>query len=234
MNDVTPESGIVCGDELPEYANVWRVTDGAGHEVGEWRDRLERQTRDGRALLVRTQQSLRHDGARHDHLDEVDARTLAPLRARWIEGDATRVDIRWEGRRLSGRHWMVVPGSGGELALPLEVALELPAPAFDWHLWGVLIAGFPLADGYSASFVARSGGSSGAMDELLRRFSLRVIGRERVAGCDCWVVEVDAAVPWTFWIATTRRPRPVIQLRIDRVAGPHSPLAPANIRWYVP
>jgi hypothetical protein len=240
LEDVTPADGIVRGDELPEYTNVWRVTDGTGQPIGQWHDRLERRAVDAdgrslpRPLIVRTQRSLRLDGTHHDHLDEVDAHTLAPLRAHWREGESTRVDIRWQGRRFTGRHWLVVPGSGGQLGLPLEVSVELPAPAFDWHLWGVLVAGFPLADGYRASFLARSGGSSGAMEELLRRFSLQVIGRERAAGIDCWVVLVDAGVPWTFWIATTRQPRPVVQLRIDRAAGPGTPDEPANVRWYIP
>jgi len=32
-------------------------------------------------------------------------------------------------------------------------------------------------------------------------------------------VRVDAATPWTFWISTTRRPVPVVQLKIETPEG---------------
>lgn len=228
MNDITPEDGLVDGSSIPDYTNVWRMTrvlGGVEEQIGVWHDRVDHETRDGERLLVRRQTSEhRQDGTRHQHLDELNAVTLAPRRVQWVQDDVTRVDLRWQGRRFAGRHWMVVPGS--DEGLPLEVSVELPRPAFDWHAWGLLIAGFPLADGYAAGFLARAGGSTGSMTELVRRFALRVVGRDRAADIDCFVVDVDAGVPWRFWISTTREPRPVVQLSIEP--------APGVTQWWKP
>ncbi|MCU1277927.1 MAG: hypothetical protein JWM53_1473 [bacterium] len=222
MDEINPDSGVVDGRAIPEYENVWRMTEivdgGVERAIGVWRDRVEHVVRDGQRLLVRTQSSEhRRDGSRHEHLDEMEAATLAPRRVRWVWDDVTRLDVAWQGRRFVGRHWMVVPGS--DEGLPLELDVTLPRAAFDWHLWGVLIAGFPLADGYVARFVARAGNSTGSMQDLLRRFELHVVGRERVGDTDCFVVDVAAGVPWRFWISTTRRPRPVVQLSIAPSPG---------------
>lgn len=232
MNDITPgitpEDGIVDGRIIPAYTNLWRMTriiDGVEEEIGIWRDRVDYEVRDGERRLMRWQHSEnRLDNTRHEHLDEMDAVTLAPRRVQWVQDDVTRVDLRWQGRCFAGRHWMVVPGS--DEGLPLEVSVELPRPAFDWHLWGILIAGFPLAEGYAASFLGRGGGSLGAMSDLLRRITLRVVGRERAADIDCFVVDVEAGVPWRFWISVTRQPRPVVQLAIEA--------SPGITRWWKP
>jgi hypothetical protein len=48
-------------------------------------------------------------------------------------------------------------------------------------------------------------------------------GHEKV---ECFVVRIDAGEPWTFWISTTRRPVPVVQLKIEAEGG--------LIRWWKP
>jgi hypothetical protein len=86
----------------------------------------------------------------------------------------------------------------------------------------VLVSSFPLADGYAAAFLAHA--TSDAEAPLLRRFELEVTGRETVdlgkrGKVECYVVRVDAATPWTFWISTSRRPAPVLQLKIESADG---------------
>jgi hypothetical protein len=59
---------------------------------------------------------------------------------------------------------------------------------------------------------------------LLRRITLEVSGRETIdlgerGKVECYVVRVDAGTPWTFWISRTRRPVPVVQLKIESRDG---------------
>jgi len=80
----------------------------------------------------------------------------------------------------------------------------------------------PFADGYEAAFLAHT--TSDAEAPLLRRFAFRVVARETIdlgdrGKVDCHVVRVDAATPWTFWISTTRRPAPVLKLKIEARDG---------------
>jgi len=217
---------------IPSYTNTWRVTnvgpDGAEELLGNWEDRVEYEDRAGRRVLRRIQRSIRTTGAVGTHLDEVDAKTLFPLRVTQTYEGWPSVDLSYEGNRMTGQDVWRPVGAGEDVPLLVKVSLEFPEPTFEWHLWGVLLSSFPLADGFSARFVAHSAGDPDA--SRLRMIQFHVTGRETVSSgaagpVECYVVEVDDSEAWTLWISTTRRPRPVLQLKI---IGRH------GTRWFKP
>ena len=220
-----PGSPGVDASAIPEYTNLFEVVearpDGTERIAGTWDDRVEIVKRDGRTVLRRIQNSRTQAGT-SAHLDEVDQKTLQPLRAQYSSNGAVVSDASWDGPRLSARDITTLAGSSSAERLPVTMSVEFPKPVFDWHLWGVLVSSFPLADGYQAAFVAHT--TSDADAPLLRRITVDVTGRETIdlgerGKVECYVVKVDAGTPWTFWISRTRRPVPVVQLRIEARDG---------------
>lgn len=227
-----PAAPGVDASAIPEYTNLFEMVDvqpdGSERFVGTWEDRVEIVQRDGRSVLRRIQ-TARTSKSTSAHLDEVDRRTLEPIRARYESNGTVLSDATWAGPRLVARDITTPAGMPGAEPIPVSLTVEFPKPVFDWHLWGVLLSSFPLADGYQAAFLAHPTADSDA--PLLRRISLRVVGRETVdlgerGSVECYLVSVDAGAPWTFWISTTRRPVPVAQLKIEYPGG--------VIRWWRP
>ncbi len=220
-----PGAPGVDASAIPEYTNLFEVVevqpDGTERLVGTWDDRVEIVKRDGRNVLRRTQNSKTATGT-SAHLDEVDQKTLQPLRARYESNGTVVSDAIWDGRRLTARDITTPAGLPATERLPVTMSVEFPKPVFDWHLWGVLLSSFPLDDGYEAAFLAHTTSDSEA--PLLRRITFRVTGRETIdlgdrGKVECHVVQVDAGTPWTFWISKTRRPVPVLQLKIESRDG---------------
>ena len=221
-----PGSPGVDASAIAPYSNLFEVfevkPDGTERRVGTWDDRVEIVKRDGRVVLRRIQNSKTATGT-SAHLDEVDQRTLQPIRARYESNGAIVSDATWDGPRLTARDITTPAGPPASTErIPVTLKVEFPKPVFDWHLWGVLLSSFPLADGYEAAFLAHT--TSDAEAPLLRKFSFRVVARETIdlgerGRVECYVVRVDALTPWTFWISTTRRPVPVVQLKIETPEG---------------
>jgi hypothetical protein len=220
-----PGAPGVDASVIAPYTNSFEVfeaqADGTEKLVGTWDDRVEVEKRDGRSVLRRIQHSKTANGT-SAHLDEVDQKTLQPIRARYEANGTVMSDASWEGRKLTARDITTPAGLPATERIPVTLSVEFPKPVFDWHLWGVLLSSFPLADGYEAAFLAHTTSDSEA--PLLRRFALKVAGRETVdlgqrGKVDCYVVRVEAATPWTFWISTTRKPAPVLKLKIESRDG---------------
>jgi hypothetical protein len=220
-----PGAPGVDASAIVPYTNLFEVfetqPDGTERRVGTWDDRVELETRGGREVLRRIQNSKTEKGT-SVHLDEVDRRTLQPIRARYESNGTVVSDATWDGRRLTARDIITPLGLPASERMPVTLTVEFPRPVFDWHLWGVLLSSFPLADGYEAAFLAHT--TSDAEAPLVRRFTLKVVGRETVdlgprGSVECYVVRVEAGTPWTFWISTTRRPVPVVQLKIEARDG---------------
>src|SRR5262245_42830595 len=220
-----PGAPGVDASMIAPYTNSFEVfearPDGTERLVGTWDDQVEIEMRNGRSVLRRIQKSRTATGT-SGHLDEVDQKTLQPIRARYEANGTVMSDASWEGRKLTARDITTPAGLPASERIPVTLSVEFPKPVFDWHLWGVLLSSFPLADGYEAAFIAHTTSDSEA--PLLRRFTFRVAGRETVdlgerGKVECYVVQVDAATPWTFWISTTRKPAPVLKLKIESKEG---------------
>jgi uncharacterized protein (TIGR02246 family) len=105
---VRPGDGTVLGSRIPEYASGWRVErvnpEGAAVELSVWADTVRVGERDGRETLVRVQHIHPRQGPASVLVNEVDRETLAPIRTTAARGGGEPfVDLRFDGRRVSGR-----------------------------------------------------------------------------------------------------------------------------------
>lgn len=232
---VTPGDGTVDGNRIPAYDNVLQMSveasDGTERMTGRWEDQVQLVQIEGKAALRRIQHVRYTNGRGESHIDEADRKTLRQFRTSIREEgspDAT-TEIRYAGARISGERPFNIGGEGDQYRMKGVFTLEFPKPVFDWHLWGILIAGFPLKEGYAAKFLAYA--STSQSDALLRWYSLSVEGREMVPGgrkgpVECWIVRVEAEVSQTIWIAVNKDVAPVQQMRME---GPDG-----NILWWRP
>ena len=232
IEDVRPGDGIVDGTRIRPYTNRWgyyRVdADGTRHRLGEWRDELQVTEIGGRTVIHRVQEVPAPGGRVRKMLNIVDRDTLAPIRTTFeLVGDPPYLDVEFDSAGFRGVRRL--QPEGADALLPARIEVSLDRPVFDWSLWGVLIAGFPLREGYEASFTAFGPAPRG---RLLIEVSFRVTGREAIElgggrTVDCWVVALRELAPWTLWIATDRGLPPVVQIDIEVGDGAH-------LRWEPP
>ncbi len=188
---VRPGDGVVSGSHLEPYESAWDYShqnaEGVIEEIGTWTDRLEVVVEGDERRLVRTQ---RFPGASAYQVltNVVNQEDLAP-RSFTIANDAgiplQKVEFTSSGLEVN------MAGQPSSIHLPLQ------GPVFDWFLYGILAAGFPLAEGYEARFAS----INGQLQPTER--TIRVVGREAIrdqAGNaqPCWVVEMGEGL--TFWI----------------------------------
>lgn len=224
---VTPVDGIVAGTQIPEYTNTWEMTavqpDGTIVDRGVWHDTMSSSTINGRDVLKRVQlihyrgqkTTIQEDEFYRDNLQHIHLRIHN-------DKEEPHTEIMYTEKRIFGKKIFRVDGLAEMDQLPLAFSFELIKPVFDWHLWGILVSGFPLQSGYQARFLAHESYSYYPGD--FRWFTLRVTGQETIDGgkwgmIDCYTVDVQAEVIWKLWIAVDKKIAPVQQIRIDDKDG---------------
>ena len=223
---VKPGDGTVSGRNIPAYKNSWEMTavnlDGSVTYRGIWNDEISFVLRNGNEVL-RREQHVYYNDKEAIQLDEVDRQTLMPIyiNIRSV-GQDPHTEIHYDGKKIFGKKIFNIEGLDTLQKLSAPFSYELPEPVFDWHLWGVLISGFPLEQGYRARFLAHE--SYSYLPGDFRWFTLRVTGQEIIDGgkwghVNCWTVEVKAEVVWRLWISVRKDIAPVQQIRIDDASG---------------
>ncbi|RMH24425.1 MAG: hypothetical protein D6693_09975 [Planctomycetota bacterium] len=225
--------GAADGRRLSPYTNVWRFyseTDtGQIDELGLWHDRVQILSDAGGEIIRREQRTEPTSGRPALFvLNEMRRNTMAPVRAHFARGapDAAFLDVRFDGATLTGR--MPLAPTGGE-PMPVTITLTTPEPVFDWTQWGLLLATFPLEEGYAGRF---TGFNNVPTQAPLLDVTFEVTGVQAVpvpgrGDVECFVVEAHAGAPWTFWIARDRGAGPpIVKIRIDD--------SPTSRRWWVP
>ena len=224
---VTPSDGIVSGRHIPAYKNRWEMIavypDGSVEHRGFWNDEVSfTQDNSGREILKRKQiveykdhlsiqeEEVFRDNLQHKHLVIYHA------------GEEPHTDIYYSDHKIWGRKVFRVEGLQRVAQMPLKFSYELSTPVFDWHLWGILISGFPLEIDYRARFLAHE--SYSYLPGDFRWYTLHVTGIDtidtdlwnRVA---CYTVDVKAEVNWKIWIAMDKSIPPVQQILIVHTDG---------------
>ncbi len=223
---VSPADGVVTGKYIPAYTNSWEMTavtpNGSVAHRGTWRDEISFYSKEEREILKRVQHvaytnsvAIQQDEVFRDNLQHVHLTIFNP-------GEDPHTDICYEGNRIWGKKIFRVDGLPQMGQLPMPFSYELPKPVFDWHLWGVLISGFPLQEGYAARFLAHE--SYSYLPGDFRWYTVNVTGTERIDGgkwgkVNCFIVQVKAEVAWKLWIAVDKTIAPVQQIRIDNTDG---------------
>lgn len=218
--------GVTSGQRFFNYENTWVVsqTDALGVEtvIGRWYDTVRIVAKSDGEVLIRKQYVKYINGTIRRHYDEVNRETLRPIHThittRTSDSDRDKIiaDIQYSERTFMGTRHFDVQGTDEEIQAKINIQID--EPIYDWHLWGVLISGFPLQENYATKFLAHTSGNTSRTPFL--SVSLHVTGSETVISTkwgkvDCWIVEVAAEVPWRFWIAKQHDVAPIQKIRID-------------------
>lgn len=207
---------VVDGSSIKPYANLWKVSvrrpDGTVLELGTWSDEMTRVDVGGRAALRRVQVA-KLKGHTSSTTNVFDARTLEP-----ISDDLRGDDGRFAHREFAGASVKVErlgesPGAAAPTAAPTATTATLGRRVFDFYggMYGLLLAGFPLREGYSATFPSILEYSEEVVDVTFRvdRKEPVVAGPGKTVVA--WVVVCDTAQgAMTFWL--TKREPYVIRL----------------------
>jgi hypothetical protein len=226
IQTINISDGIVSGKNIPTYANIWQMIavnpDGKVVQRGTWNDDVSFFIRNGKEILRRVQH-VQYTDKLVIQKEEVFRDNLMHV---WLtihdEGKEPHTDIKYEGNRIWGKKVFRVDGLDSIEQISLPFSYELPHSIFDWHLWGILVSGFPLKEGYTARFLAHE--SYSYLPGDFRWFAIKVTGQE-VIECgkwgkvDCWLVQVIAEVEWKIWIAKQKDVAPVQQICIYNTDG---------------
>lgn len=163
---VMPGDAAVDGSFIKGYINKWKLvgrgSDGSVVEMGTWTDSARVDTINGREVLLRKQTWI-HDRGAEGYYNVVDHKTLEPVMSQYVNagGLYRRMEFSPDGKSVqyqfspqpSGEG--VPPGKPFSQSNPMtEGKIPLDHPYFDFNtgMFGLLIAGFPLKEGYSARF----------------------------------------------------------------------------------
>jgi hypothetical protein len=198
--EVSVGDSMVSGAFIRPYRNLWKLNyrkpTGESMDAATWSDEVEEITLGSRHLLKRTQIAKYVNGGGSTLINVFDAKTFEPVsrdfrrkNGMFNHVDFDRGSIRFERAEAPGTD--IKRGT-----------VRLEKPVFDFYggLYGLLIAGFPLKPGYSATLPS--------LDEStddVRPATFKVLRREMVeAGpgqkVKAWVVECEDDGMMTFWL----------------------------------
>jgi hypothetical protein len=217
-----PGNGIADGDRIPEYENILIQTrtfaDKTAREIGVWTDEVRFRHAACGDILIRTQSANMHDEASWHQEIEVKRKTLTPHSVLIHSGEQLHNRVMYNGHVIhtTRRLWPEGDSEGGPVMV--DLVLTPPEAVFEWQLWELTFAAFPLEVGFACRFLAHHVQINAASP--LIRVSFVVTGEERIwseldGWTDCWRIEALADNPWTAWIAKDRTQAPIVKVMIE-------------------
>jgi|GEM_PF-2103371 len=206
---VVPGDAQVKGAILKPYKNLWRVrithANGKVDDVGSWSDELTADKLDGRDIYRRTQVSLMQ-GEFSIHINAFDAQTLAPISADvgGFGSDGGMDPKRHFHRDFNGAKIHLHATNPRLPSGSRDVEATLDTAPFDFFggMYGIIIAGMPLKQGYAATFPAVQ-----EFQNVQEWVNLSVAGKEQVSAgrqgmVEVWKVDVvtSSSGKMEFWI----------------------------------
>ncbi len=163
---------------IKPYKNAWKITQftPAGQSVdgGTWTDEVQIVDDHGRPAIKRIQvkKGLKNG---YTSINLADHKTLAPISTELTENTGYHAKIEFDGRHVKADHKGTFPGDPTPTQGKTEV--DLPMPAFDFQggIFGLLLASFPLREGYTAKFPSYVDDG-----DKIEWQSFTVLGREKV------------------------------------------------------
>lgn len=219
---VTPADGIVTGNNIPAYKNSWQMIAikpvGTVIEKGIWNDEVSIHTDITGKEILRRKQTVEYGESTSIQEEEVYRDNLLHIYLKiYNTGEEPHTDIHYNGTKIWGKKIFNIAGMGSFEKKSLPFSFEFAETVFDWHLWGILVSGFPLEENYKARFLAHE--SYSYLPGDFRWYTLKVIGQENIKSgkwgeVECWKVELAAEVRWILWIAIVKNVAPVQQICI--------------------
>jgi hypothetical protein len=214
---ITPGGQLVDGSFIRGAHNRWNVlslemSDASG-PWGTWTDRIEIIQQGGRPVIRRTQVDAGKDRT-ITFVNLTDQRTMRPISTEIVTSQGIR--NRWQFKDGSVHLSVSRPGKDGKPVLR-EQEIRLSRPVFDFlgGMYGLLLVGFPLREGYSARLPIFhpqvEGGVAWVTYKVERRESVPAGRGKKV---EAWTLQVrstdrdDAMV-----FSLTKEPPYVIRLR---------------------
>ena len=215
---ILPGDSRVDGSFIKTAKNAWKMTGtspaGRRTDGGIWSDSIEVIDRAGTAIIRRTQVDSGPEGAT-TFVTETVRDTLKPIRAEVTT--AAGLHRVWSFTADHVHSTIEMPAHGDKPAQTKEndVSIDQPVFDFDGGMFGLLIAGFPLKENFSARFPVFDPRTGVAWA------SYTVIGRERVpAGkrrtVDAWIVEVKDPVRVARMIFALKKEPPYV-IRLEEL-----------------
>ena len=145
------------------YSTKWKVMgrapDGSVVQMGIWTDATRVDTINGREVLLRRQAWIYDKGA-EGYYNIVDHKTMAPVLSQHASSDGfyRRMEFGRDGKSVRYQMFLPPPPAQGKpmkMSAPMrQGVIKLKRPCFDFNtgMFGLLIAGFPLKEGYAARF----------------------------------------------------------------------------------
>lgn len=146
---VKPTDGIVNGMKIPSYTTSWAMTsidaEGKVSERGIWNDKITFVESNGCSILKR-EQHIFYTDKEVIQIDEADRKTLQLIYMSVQDANAgmPHTWVQHKGNRITGYKSFNTEGFIESPQVAASFYYELQEPIFDWHLWGILITGFPL------------------------------------------------------------------------------------------
>ena len=213
---IAPGDARVDGSIIHPYRNRWKLVgtapDGTVKEMGTWSDDVSIVSIDGKPV-IRRWQVWNYGAGTESYFNLLDQRSLTPLVSHYtntpgvfwrFEYHGTQVDFQRAPQTLAGSM------SHG------TVTAKMPVFDFNGGMFGLLIAGFPLQEGFSARIPVFRTFDPGAEPAWV---DFHVEGKERVpAGpgkeVEAWRVIVNSpATEEVMRFALTKEPPYVIRLQ---------------------
>jgi hypothetical protein len=176
---ILPGDARVDGSIIRAATNAWKMTGtspgGRRTDGGVWKDKIELVDRNGVTLIRRTQLDSGPEGTT-TFITEADQKKLTPILAEVTTAGGFHRVLKFESGHV---HSIVTaPPKQGEAVKTREsdVAISQPVFDFDGGMFGLLVAGFPLRENFSAKFPVFDPRNGVAWA------TYTVIGRERVPG----------------------------------------------------
>ncbi len=160
---IAPGDPAVDGTFIKPYVTKWKVMgrapDGSVIQMGTWSDATRIDTINGREVLLRWQAWI-HDKGAEGYYNIVDHRTMAPILSQHVNSAGTYRPMEFSpnGKAVTYQEFQPAPPEPGKpmpMSAPAQSGLvKLKSPYFDFNtgMFGLLIAGFPLKEGYLARF----------------------------------------------------------------------------------
>jgi len=162
---IHPGDPVVDGTVIKPYEVKWRVMgkapDGSVIQMGTWSDSVKLAVMDGREVLIRRQLWL-HDKGAEGYVNVVDHKTLEPILSQHVNSGGTfrRYEFSADGKRVAYEQFPPPPPADGSEPKPaiglkmMQGVISLSEPFYDFNagMFGLLLAGFPLQQGYTARF----------------------------------------------------------------------------------
>ena len=211
---------VVDGNFIQPYKNKWKLVgkapDGSTKEMGTWSDDAQVADMDGRKV-IRRKQVWNYGSGIETYINFVDQKTLTPIMSQYVNAGGLyyRFEYASDGKTVRYQRSPMPqddPAKKFSISAPMEqgeIVADSRVYEFNAGMFGLLIVGFPLHEGYSARFPVFNTAEPGKAPAWV---DFHVEGKEKVAAGPGKEVEA--------WLVVANSPATQEVMRFDLIKEP--------------